>query len=306
MKFKMSRIVLKLGLLLVIILVLLVACGKTTDQTEPILLGYPGNPIIANDQWSPVVSEFEGVEMVLVPAGCFTIGSTEAEINTAFDHCRESRIWRVCEQFWFFDEAPQAEICFQKPFWIDVTEVTNQQFGTPGSFLDDDLPRQIVTWFEAVEHCEARGARLPTEAEWEYAARGPDGLLYSWGNEFDSLLFNYCDASCEFRWRDEYGNDGKGYTAPVGSYPAGVSWVGALDMLGNVYEWTNSIYVDYPYNSDDGREAPGNRNDSTWRVIRGGSWIDEVHFARAANRFWADPTVKYIDVGFRCVLSDQD
>ena len=290
----------------VLIVSLLASCKRTPDQTEPIPLGYPGNPVTTNDRWTPVIREFEGVEMVLAPAGCFTIGSTTEDIDAAFTQCRESGKWRVCEQFWFFDEAPQAEICFQKPFWIDVTEVTNRQFGTPGSFLDDDLPRQIVTWFEAAEHCEARGARLPTEAEWEYAARGPDDLLYPWGNAFNASLFNYCDANCQFRWRDENGDDGNGYLAAVGSYPAGVSWVGALDMLGNVFEWTNSVYVDYPYDAEDGREAPGNRNDSTWRVVRGGSWIDEEYFARAANRFWSDPTVKSIDVGFRCVLSEQD
>ena len=306
MKLILPKIVLKYGLGLFIIMGLLVACSKTADQTELIPLGFPGNPVTANDQWSPEIRGFAGVEMALVPAGCFTIGSTTKEIDAAFAQCRDSRKWRVCEQFWYFDEAPQIEVCFQEPFWIDVNEVTNEQFGTPGSFLDDDLPRQIVTWFEAVEHCEARGARLPTEAEWEYAARGPDGLLYPWGNAFDSSLFNYCDSNCQFRWRDENGDDGKGYTAAVGSYPAGVSWEGALDLLGNVYEWTNSFYFDYPYDAEDGREAPGNEDDSTWRVIRGGSWIEEVHFARAANRFWADPTVKYIDVGFRCVLSYQD
>jgi formylglycine-generating enzyme required for sulfatase activity len=302
----LPRIALKLGLVLVIISVLLVACNRTADQTEPIPPGYAGNPVTANDQWTPAIREFAGVEMALVPAGCFTLGSTIEDIDVAFDQCRESGKWRVCEQSWFFDETPQAEICFQKPFWIDVTEVTNRQFGTPGSLLGDDLPRQIVTWYEAVEHCEARGARLPTEAEWEYAARGPEGLLYPWGNAFDASLFNYCDASCQFRWRDEYGDDGSGTTAAVGSYPAGVSWVGALDMSGNVHEWTNSFYFDYPYDAEDGREAPGNRNDSTWRVVRGGSWIDEEYFARAANRFWIDPTVKSIDVGFRCVLSEQD
>ena len=306
MKLILPKTVLKYGLGLFIFMGLLVACSKTADQTEPIPPGYPGNPITANDQWSPDIREFAGVEMALVPAGCFTIGSTTEEIDGAFAQCRDSRKWRVCERFWYYDEAPQIEVCFQEPFWIDVNEVTNEQFGTPGSFLDDDLPRQIVTWFEAVEHCEARGARLPSEAEWEYAARGPDGLLYPWGNAFDSSLFNYCDANCQFRWRDENGDDGKGTTAAVGSYPAGVSWEGALDLLGNVYEWTNSFYFDYPYDAEDGREAPGNEDDSTWRVIRGGSWIDEVHFARAANRFWADPTVKYIDVGFRCVLSYQD
>jgi len=159
----------------------------------PIPLGFPGNPVTANDQWTPMIEEFDGVEMALVPVGCFMMGSSQ-DVES--------------------DEGPIHEQCFGEPFWIDVTEVTNAKYGSEGSFSGADRPRESVGWLEAEAYCESRGARLPTEAEWEYAARGPDGLVYAWGNGFigDNVVYD--------------GNSG-GQTADVGSRPDGVSWVGA-------------------------------------------------------------------------------
>jgi dipeptidyl aminopeptidase/acylaminoacyl peptidase len=204
--------------------------------------------------------------MVLVPAGCFVMGSDSGQAN----------------------EKPTHQQCFSQPFWIDQTEVTNAQYGSSGDFSGDNLPREDVTWYEAHDFCLKRGARLPTEAEWEYAARGPDSLVYPWGDAWipDNLV-----------WRDGKNRQ----TSPVGSRPAGTSWVGALDMAGNVWEWTSSIHKPYPYDAQDGRE---NEADTTsYRVIKGGSWdFGDSNVARAAWRGGDGYRLDQHDngIGFRC------
>ena len=184
----------------------------------------------------PVVQTINGVEMVV--RRCFTMGN-------------EGRR----------DEQPEHQICFDKAYWIDRYEVTNSQYGSDGVFPGELRPRDNLTWFEARDFCASRGARLPTEAEWEYAARGPDSLIYPWGDLFvpDNLIY---DANFEFQLHD------------VGSKPEGVSWVGAYDLAGNATEWVSSLYRPYPYDPGDGREDLANATDR--RVMRGGigSYID--------------------------------
>lgn len=260
--------------------------------------------VSTNAEWTPVIQEFDGVKMVLVPAGCFMMGSTEEEIDAAFEVCKSASA--VCEyeygRDWFASQAPRHEICFDEPFWIDLYEVTNAQFRAFGGqaeeeshWTDDNRPREEITWFEAVAFCELRGARLPTEAEWEYAARGPDGLVYPWGNDFvaDNVV---------------YEDNAFGQTAEVGSRPGGVSWVGALDMSGNVQEWVSSLYQDhpYPYDAADGREVSGDIDGSRSRAKRNGSWChwdtgsENTSFLRAAHRSGQDPPYGNYSLGFRC------
>lgn len=183
------------------------------------------------------------------------------------------------------DERPEHEVCFDQAYWIDRTEVTNAQYGSEGHFTGADRPRENLLWSEARDFCVRRGARLPTEAEWEYAARGPDGLLYPWGDtlELSRLVFD---------------RNTPAQTADVGSRPAGASWVGALDMAGNVFEWVSSIYARYPYDASDGRE---DQNDTTSpRVYRGGNQSYLDYAASAAIRFRYYPTERDWFVGFRC------
>ena len=225
------------------------------------------NGVSSNDEWTPYTEEFNGVEMALVPAGCYMMGSENGYEN----------------------ETPVHEQCFDKPFWIDVYEVTNAQYGS-GSVFGDNRPHVQVSWFDAVAHCESRGTRLPTEAEWEYAARGPDNLTYPWGDEF---VADYV----------VYGDNSGGQTGNVGSRPGGASWVGALDMSGNVWDWVSSIDGGYPYRASDGREADGNTDSSSSRVLRGGSWGDNAFNLRAANRYWYDSDFADGVTGFRCARS---
>jgi len=258
------------------------------------------NPAIAlaragvtrNADWTPTTEVINGVEMALVPAGCFQMGSTEDEIDDAFELCETYR--GNCDRAWFEDEAPPHEVCFEEPFWIDVTAVTNEAFGSVGCEEDSsgpDQPRNCVTWINALAHCEARGARLPTEAEWEYAARGPDGLIYPWGNDFvaDNVV---------------YEGNSSGQTANVGSRPGGVSWVGALDMSGNVLEWVNDWYLETYYGLlVDGAVNPQGPGSVYGRVLRGGWWYADSYNLRAANRDVGIPDGGLILNGFRCALS---
>jgi hypothetical protein len=147
--------------------------------------------VTTNDEWTPVIETFGGVDMALVPTGCFMMGSSEEEIDVACELRGDGLSGTGCDRDDFEDEKPQHEQCFDEPFWIDVTEVTNGQYGSEGGFSGDNRPRESVEWAEAEAHCQSRGARLPTEAEWEYAARGPDGLIFAWGDEFvpDNVVY---------------------------------------------------------------------------------------------------------------------
>lgn len=225
----------------------------------------------ANKQWTPQFKNMIGVTMALVPAGCFKMGADASPYD---------------------DERPAAQVCFSRPFWIDKTEVTQAQFNTLGGssallskFDGKERPMENLTWLEASYFCSKRGARLPTEAEWEYSARGPDDLVYPWGNTFFNANAIWAAA----------------HTAEVdaANVRGGASWVGAVDMSGNVWEWTSSLYKPYPYNSDDGRESTSDA--STNRVLRGGSWFNtNADALRAAVRRNNPPLFAVGYVGVRC------
>ncbi|MCA0456101.1 MAG: formylglycine-generating enzyme family protein [Chloroflexi bacterium] len=248
-------------------LALLAACNPTPaapTATPPPPTTVPVEPVTANADWTPVEQTVDGVVMVQVPPGCFMMGS---------DAGRR-------------DERPASQVCFTAPYWIDKTEVTNKQFGSEGAFPGDNQPRGNLLWSEARDFCVSRGGRLPTEAEWEYAGRGPDNLMYPWGSDLvgDFLVF------------DQNNNN---QTAEVGSKPDGASWVGALDMAGNVWEWVSSAYARYPYTATDGREDLADT--TVDRVYRGGvhNYID--FGAGMTSRFSADQETRDWFVGFRCV-----
>ncbi len=264
------------------------ATDLPTDAPQVIPAGYPGGgPITRNQDWSPVYGDGANANMVLVPLGSFMLGSTQNQINEGLRVCPNGVGQQGCNNL-VRDEAPQTEIRFENPFWIDQYEYSRQ----------GGIPVSNVTWQEAQALCEATGKRLPTEAEWEYAAKGPDGWTYPWGNDYDPSRMNVCDGSCQFDWRAGGTNDGYAQVAPIGSYPTGASWVGAGDMAGNLWEWTSSIYWNYPYNRQDGRE---NWNDSSSpRTLRGSSWNWIATDARTTGR--DDPIQPSSDwYGFRCV-----
>ena len=206
-------------------------------------------------------------------------------------------------------------------YWIDQTEVTNDDFlrcveagvcrapttcawGDPtfGDASYADHPVICVTWRMARTYCEWAGGRLPTETEWDYAARGDERFIYPWGNQFDASRLNFCDASCpNADSQIRYDDDGYPTTAPVGSFPEGASWCGALDMAGNVWEWVEDWY---PPSGTDARQNPNGPAHYNEKIIRGGSWYDTPEFIRLDLRHPYNPNDYNHLVGFRCVIPE--
>jgi formylglycine-generating enzyme required for sulfatase activity len=225
------------------------------------------------------------------------MGASTEQFNAMMAVCQNNFSQDTCSSL-LSDERQQLDVTINQPFWIDKTEVTNFTYNSGSG---DNLPRVNLDWSQAQQHCASRGGRLPTEVEWEYAARGPDELIFPWGNSWDyRSRVNYCDTNCVSNWKDTAYNDGYPELSPAGSYPAGASWVGALDMAGNVWEWTSTIYRNYPYNANDGREDLN--NSTTARTLRGGAWTwiaGEMTTTARATHIQAGPYTGYY--GFRCV-----
>ena len=271
------------------------------------------------DTWSRPA---DGMVMVYVPTGEFQMGSTEEELDAALEPCEEyyGPLYPLCQRVWFEDESPAHPVELDG-FWIDRTEVTNAQYArcveagacnrvgssewtTRDSFYGDsaydESPVVWVSWYQAETYCAWVGARLPTEAEWEYAARGSQRWTYPWGHRFDGSRLNTCDSSCPLVGADTRVDDGYPDAAPVGSYPAGVSWCGALDLAGNVWEWVADWYGTYPSGWQVNPTGPA---DGGERVLRGGSWSYIAINARCASRLSWPPDFTPYDVGFRCARS---
>jgi formylglycine-generating enzyme required for sulfatase activity len=261
----------------------------------------------------------DGMTMVYVPAAEFEMGSDDDEVDHALQLCKE---YINCERWWFEREQPVHTVALDG-FWIDQTEVTNAQYrecvkagncqepivcDPPEPAYQDpskaDCPVVCVSWDDVQRYCAYAGARLPTEAEWEYAACGPERRRYPWGQAFDGTRLDYCDANCARRYGDKMVDDGYAEAAPVGSYPTGASWCGALDMAGNVWEWVADWYADDYY----GRSPPHNPagpSSGEYRVLRGGSWDDVTYSLRCAYRYGFYPDSVWRLAGFRCAKGSE-
>ena len=233
-------------------------------------------------------NEKDGSVLIYIPAGDFTMGSDDGGS----------------------DEKPIHTV-YLDAYYIDKYEVTVGQFkkfcnATGGSMPDqpsskqgDNHPVVNVTWYDASAYAFWAGKRLPTEAEWEKAARGTDGRKYPWGNEWNGSYCNHgSDAS---PWTDA--SDGYEHTAPVGSFPQGASPYGVMDMAGNVWEWCQDWYDKEYYQSSPSRNSTGPLSGS-FRVLRGGCWFSTQLHCRSAYRYNLIPLYPPPgrgDYGFRCV-----
>jgi len=247
----------------------------------PILLGTPTLGI-----GSTMISDNDGMTLLYVPASNFTMGIDNGNP----------------------DEKP-VHIVYLDSFWIDRTDITNKMYAlcvnagvckTPttssnthssyyGNSQYDNYPVISVSWHDATAYCKWADRRLPTEAEWEKAARGTDGKIYPWGNSApDNTLLNY--------------NLNVGDTTAVGSYPKGASPYGALDMAGNVWQWVNDWYGDIYYQNSPASNPLG-PDSGQFRVFRGGSWLNAKYNIYSVVREWAYPASSSPSMGFRCAMS---
>lgn len=234
------------------------------------------------------ISEKDGMQMVYVPAGLFIMGSF---IGTA-------------------DEQPEHSVALDA-FWIDKTEVSNgmyalceqsgscvrppDQSNTHSAYYSAsqfaNYPVIALDWSSANAYCTWAGRRLPTEAEWEKAARGTDGRNYPWGDTPPN------DSRLNF-------NNSMGDTVPVGGFLGGASPYGVLDMAGNVNEWVSDWY-DAGYYAISPHSNPTGPADGILKVLRGGSWHTDEFNIRSADRHYLDPDFRNIVIGFRCAQTAQ-
>jgi formylglycine-generating enzyme required for sulfatase activity len=290
-----------------ILVLVLAACGSTPDAPEPTVEPTPSGPQAGDER-----SDSFGIVQVWVPAGSFIRGTDDPD---AYD----PPIWATREKL---SEQPAHPVSLSQGYWIDKFEVTNESFEAfaaaggyenmaywsadgltwlaeqdvstlPLACRDEDgpqHPRVCVTWFEAEAYANWRGGRLPTAAEWEFAARGPDSLVYPWGNEWDAIKANVLNSSGLLE---------------VGSLAAGASWVGALDMSGNAMEWVQD-WLDWNYYQLEEDLDPQGPSEGRIKLEKGGWWGSNPYVARGAYHHFEDPP-DYEDhhIGFRIVSDSQ-
>ncbi len=265
---------------------------------------------------------------VSIPGGTITMGTTPVEVTEAVNEC--TRDGGTCEASYAFDSYPTHEVTVDS-FLMEITEVTFDQYvaflnvrgpdthingcagfpciqtqnespdapiiydGTNYSIGGGLRPHPVygVTYYGALEYCQAIGRRLPTEAEWERAARADDGRIYPWGNRWDNALA-----------KTNRPLDTPPGSFPVGSYPAGASFYGVYDMAGNVAEWISDWYGERHYEERANQGLAVNPKGPVagqLKVLRGGSWNSVPFFSRAVHRQAEDPKSFQRWVGFRCV-----
>ncbi|MEI2612585.1 MAG: bifunctional serine/threonine-protein kinase/formylglycine-generating enzyme family protein [Candidatus Promineifilaceae bacterium] len=242
----------------------------------------------------PLVNE-TGSLMIYLPGGPFIMGDDEGES----------------------DEKP-AHTANLDAFYLDETEVSNREYGlcaaagectSPAAYLADyygnptydEYPVTAVNWYNADQFCTWRGARLPTEAEWEYAASYDPinqlKLKYPWGDAFEGTWLNFSDRFTEF-------DDGFAEMAPITSYPEGRSVMGVYNLSGNVMEWVSDWY-DPRYYRTATEVNPLGPEEGSFKVIRGGSWLSNPEEVKATTRTNFDPTVSRVHLGFRCAKTPE-
>ena len=251
--------------------------------------GPPSNPTLGMEWVRPQ----DGMPMVYAPGGEFLMGAAE-----------------------WYDDVPIHAVTLEG-FWLDRTEVTQAHYrrcieagacaALPATTpYHPTHPVVAVTWHEAAAYCAWAGGRLPTEAEWEYAARSVERYRYPWGDDKSlvgpaGVRLNFCDVNCTESWADDAVDDGYATTAPVGSFPAGMSWCGAFDLAGNVWEWVHDWYSETYYAESRSRNPTG-PSSGAYRVLRGGSWQSDESNVRSSYRYRAAPEERADNRGFRCVL----
>jgi len=281
---------------LFVVWVLSVGCVLAPRPATPT----PGEPALGATR----VREKDGAVMVYVPSGWFLMGSSDDDWAAEDDEKPQHRVW--LDGYWIdrtevtytqFRQFIEDGGYSRREYWTDEGWAWKEGEGRtqPGfwdapEFNKPDHPVGGVAWHEAAAYARWAGARLPTEAEWEKAARGTDGRRLPWGNERDPSRANTRES-------------GLGGAAPVGSFPEGASPYGALDIVGNVWEWVADRY-DENYYSHSLERNPQGPDGGGYPVVRGGSWLGFWDRARSANRSYSRPPPlgSSYHIGFRLVL----
>jgi formylglycine-generating enzyme required for sulfatase activity len=236
----------------------------------------------------PEIMDDKGVVMVLVPAGNFVMGSARGDLD-------ERPIHSVYLDDYYIDKYEVTNVLYEECVRVGVCKAPvradsftqSSYYGNPRY---NDYPVVYVDWNMAKDYCEWRGADLPTEAQWEKAARGTEEPTYPWGKEIDCQKANYTDDS----------NACVGGTSKVGSFEAGKSPYGVYDMAGNVWEWVGDWYSETYYKSSISSSNPQGPDFGRAHVARGGSWSRGESHIRTTNRVNYSPTYYNFDIGFRC------
>ncbi|MEI6512777.1 MAG: SUMF1/EgtB/PvdO family nonheme iron enzyme [bacterium] len=267
----------------------IIGCGKPDPKLGDVLI----NPK-------------DGAEMVWVPAGEFTMGSTDEQTAAALKELPKE--YQEILKSFFDAEKPQRKVHLDG-YWMYKYEVTVAQYRkfceatkrslpkAPDWGWKENHPMVMVSWQDAADYAKWAGVALPTEAQWEKAARGTDGRTYPWGNDWD---VSKCANSVGKELKSTY---------VVGSYPAGVSPYGCMDMAGNVWEWCADWYDPNYYMVTPTKNPTGPSGAVTFEVAgrsfegthvwRGGSWLnDSYDYFRCVHRL--APTYRYLGHGFRC------
>ncbi len=263
----------------------------------------------------------DGATLVYIPEGIFLMGQQDA-VNPDLNQVHLDAFWIyqvpvTMAQFAVFvaqtGHITTAEIAMVSEGWCYdylCFEIPEVSFAAPFGWESDPLfdvdhPAVHISWFDAAAYCEWAGGRLPSEAQWEKAARGMDGRTYPWGSDaITGDKANFCDLNCKglmpHESVDAEVDDGYTYTSPVGHYPAGASPFGVLDMAGNVWEWVHDYY-DYNYYRNLPAENPVGPSSGTNRVLRGGSFTSITTQIQTSYRKGLPPEHTDIHTGFRCV-----
>ena len=305
--------------------------GKTPDRIAAVAVGMHRVRLTCSG-YSTYEVEVE-VEGPMVPKGMSVLGpNTQGYMEFLWLRDTSVMVRIPAGEFWMGsisgtgdeDEHPQHKV-YLGEFYIDKCEVTNRQYkrfcdatrrsyppdpnfeGMPDYFVSSpSYPVVNVSWDDAEAYCAWVGKRLPTEAEWECAARGTSGRKYPWGSEEPDL-----GGGSRANWNPEndtdgYSGDGHGFTSPVGTYVRGISPYGCLDMSGNVWEWCDDWYSGDCYGKNGSAivdSNPTGPDSGAYRVLRGGSWADNADRLRTAYRYRGVPADHYGFIGFRTAVS---
>ena len=293
-------------------------------QTQPAPIEPPDRVEVAQGGREPLQpANQDGREMVYVAGGRFWMGCNDAVDTECYDDEKPGREVQL-ESFWLdkhevtvaaYRQCVEAGRCsgrgLETPYWNDEEQPTAAWACNWNKTGRSDHPINCVNWAQAQAYCGWAGKRLPSEVEWEKGARGSDGRKYPWGNveyEGGGRVANIADETAKehaSRWSIAEGyEDGYYGTAPVGTFPLGASPYGALDMVGNVWEWVADWYDgDSEYSHYNGSWYVGPRSaraSDRLRSLRGGSWHFIPMFARASFRSGGSPSDRSVFVGFRC------